>query len=446
MYKLLVVDDDSFVRDTVIGNFKDEGYSVSGAGSGAEALDMMRKESFDVMLLDMRMPGMNGIETLKEVRKIDPELPVIIITGHGDIPTAIECTKLGAFDFLMKPPNFEHLFLVVRNAIEKKSLKGSVDKLNSELNSSLESTLGRSAQMKSVIEQIKRIAHSDYSLVIKGETGVGKTFVARVVHNLSRHAAQKFVTVDIGAIPETLVENELFGHERGSFTGAEKRKSGLFESGNGGTIFIDEIQNIPPSVQAKLLRAVDEKKIARIGSEKEIPIDVRLISATNADMDKIMTDGGFRRDLYFRLNEVSIEIPPLRERPVDIEYFCEMFLSETCDELDRKKHHFSEEALQLLKAYKWPGNVRELKNVVRRAVLFSKDFTINASEIAPLLKNDKRESKSFELPVMSFKEAEIYMIKKALKTTGGNKSKAALLLQTTYRTLLRKMKEYDILL
>lgn len=448
MGKILIVDDEKLVRDVLRGNLAQSGFVPAEASDGMEAIRLFNIEKPDAVLLDIRMPGMDGITTLQKLKEISPEVPVIIITAHGDIPSAVNAIKLGAYDFISKPPDFEMLVLILKRAVEKVELERRLQKLDASIGTSLEWTLGKSPAMGPVIKQISQVAGSDFSLIIQGETGTGKSLVARTIHNLSNRAGSLLVTVDIGAIPETLVESELFGHEKGAFTGADKKKKGFFEGAAGGTLFIDELQNMSQFVQAKLLRAVEEKKIYPLGSTRPELINVRIISATNADIREAVREKKFREDLFYRLGEFIISIPPLRERVEDITFLSQKFLTETADELDKPVRALSEESLALLKDYSWPGNVRELKNVIRRAVLVSQGEVILPEHIVFLIK-DKSAGMSEErtavkgLP-LSLLDIEKMAIKQALDLTNGNKTKAAAILQIDYSTLLRKIKQYSI--
>jgi DNA-binding NtrC family response regulator len=314
--KILIVDDDEKVRLIVMENLKDHGFLPIEASSGNKAIRVVETEKPSLILLDFQMPGMNGIETMKEIKKKDPDVPIIFLTAHGDISTAVEAMKLGAYDFIVKPPNFDLLVLTLKRAAEKVDLSNKIKTLNNEVKTSLEFLLGHSSPMKKVINQIHQISQSDISLIIQGETGTGKSFIARTIHNLSKRAGARLVTVDIGSVPETLVESELFGYEKGAFTGADQRKKGFFEIANGGTILIDELQNLSPYVQSKLLMAVEEKNIYPLGSTDPVKTDVRIIGATNTDIRKsVKEQKKFREDLFYRLSEYMIFLPPLRERP-----------------------------------------------------------------------------------------------------------------------------------
>jgi DNA-binding NtrC family response regulator len=449
-YKVLIVDDEKILRLSLSEILSHNGFSPVDASSGRRAMEIFEKEKPSAVILDLKMPEMDGIETMHELKKIDPDVPVIIITAHGDVPTAVESIKLGAYDFIVKPPKFDRLIVTLKRAVEKYELERKVKDLNKALETSLEYTFGKSQHMKAIIKQIQQVANSDFSVIIQGETGTGKTTIARVIHEMSQRANGSFITLDIGAIPETLVESELFGYEKGAFTGAGKKKKGFFETASGGTIFIDELQNVSTYIQGKVLRAVEEKKIFPLGSTNPVEVDVRIIAATNTDIKHAVKEGKIREDLFFRLSEFIIALPPLRERIDDIPFFANRFFIEACAELNKQMYEIADDALSLLKQYPWPGNVRELKNVIRRAVLLSSNGTISPGHFNFIIE-DKYEEKS-DLPLMPLKElsaittrdVERKAIKQALETTKGNKSKAASMLQIDYKTLLTKIKEYNI--
>lgn len=451
MNRVLVVDDDDTVRLAISENLKDCGFVPIEASSGREALDKFQTEKPVSVLLDLKMPGMDGLTVLRELKKINTDVPVIINTAHGDIQTAVNAIKLGAYDFIIKPPDFDRLVLTLRRAAEKFELDTKVRILDSELETSLEYMLGHGEAIKKVINQIRQVAYSDFSLILQGETGTGKSFIARNIHSLSKRAKGPFINIDIGSIPETLIESELFGFQKGSFTGAEKSKKGFFEIASGGTLLIDELQNLSPYVQGKLLMAVEEKRIYPIGSSQPVKIDVRIIGATNEDIRHSVTENKkFREDLFYRLSEFMITLPPLRERTEDIPYLAEKFLGEAAEDLNRHPAGISEEALDRLKKYEWPGNIRELKNLLRRAALVADGKTINTEHLKFLSSNSTMINDghisvpSEESTGLSLTEVEISAIKKAMQMTNGNKSKAAQILQVDYTTLLRKIKKYGI--
>ncbi|MCL4456687.1 MAG: sigma-54 dependent transcriptional regulator [Nitrospirae bacterium] len=451
MNKVLVVDDQQILRITLTEILEESGFSVTAVAGGRKAIEVFKNERPSAVLLDLKMPDMDGIETMQELKKIDADVPVILVTAHGDIETAVEAIKMGAYDFIVKPPKFDRLMLTLKRAIEKLELKRKVENLNIAFETSLEWLLGSSDIIKKIIKQIHQVAWSDFSLIIQGETGTGKTTVARAIHNLSKRAKGPFINVDMGTMPETLVESELFGYEKGAFTGAERKKKGFFECADGGTILIDEVQNIPPHIQGKLLRVVEEKKISPLGSTETLNIDIRVIAATNIDIKEAVAQKKFREDLFFRLGEFMITLPPLRERIDDIPFFSRRFLREAASEMNKQIRGISDDVLELLVKYPWPGNVRELKNMIRKAVLLSSGDMIMPEHVEFLI-GDKCGSDTDNLAFMPLKEVsaiavrdvERKAIKQALDMTKGNKTKAAAMLQIDYKTLLTKIKEYAI--
>jgi len=454
--KILIVDDEPSIRNTFSKFLKGEGFSVSTASGGKEAFSMISKGIFDLVLLDLKMPNMDGISVLKGILKTDTDLPVIMISGHGEIPVAVAAMQLGAYDFLCKPPDFDNLVLVIRRAIELRRLKKEIKQLDESFSSSLEMLLGRSSAIKKVIEDIRRVASSDFSLIIEGETGTGKTFVASIIHNLSRRSKGPFVSIDIGVIPESLVASELFGHEKGAFTGAEKSKKGHLEIANEGTLFIDELQNITPYVQSKLLKVVEEKQFYPVGSSHLVKTDMRIISATNTHIAQAVRDKTFREDLYYRLNEFTIKLPPLRKRTDDIALLAQGFLRAAASDLDKHISFIDDEVLAFFMKQPWQGNVRELKNVIKKASLLCDKEHIDMDILKQAMAGTLQESESRDGKLQEFlanncgtismNEAEKIAITLALADTGGNKTKAAEIVQITLKTLLKKIKEYDIAL
>jgi DNA-binding NtrC family response regulator len=450
MGRVLVIDDEKEVRASVCLVLGRSGFTTIEAAKGAEGIDLFRKDRPDAVLLDLKMPGMGGIECLQELKKIDPDVPVIIVTGHGDVPTAVEAIKLGAYDFILKPPDFNRLIVILRRALEKVRLEENVKKLSAEVRTSLEWVFGKSQSMKRLIEQVRQIAASNFSVILQGETGTGKSFIARTIHNLSSRASNPFVIVDMGAIPETLVESELFGYEKGAYTGAVQKRKGFFEVANKGTIFIDELQNMSPSIQSKLLRIAEEKKLYTVGGTVSVEVDTRIIGASNVDIMQAVKDRRFREDLFFRLSEFVITVPPLRDRVEDIPSFAQKFLTEATEELNKKIRGISDEALDILSRYRWPGNVRELKNVIRRGALLAKEDTIRPDHIELMLNDSDSGSTANDSLLLKdliasvTKDAEIKAIKHVLDRTKGNKSRAARILGISYRSLLTKVKEYRI--
>ncbi|MGE5893565.1 MAG: sigma-54-dependent transcriptional regulator [bacterium] len=450
MKDILIVDDDPKVRLAISVNLKDSGFVPVEASSGENAVNLFNDARPSAVLLDLKMPGIGGLMTLREMKQIDASIPIIIITSHGDIPQAVEAIKLGAYDFICKPPDFERLAVTLKRATERE-LENGVHRLNAEIETSLEYILGASPVMKDIIRQVYQVAGSDFSLIIQGETGTGKSFLARAIHNLGRRAKGPFITVDIGAIPEALVESELFGYEKGAFTGAERRKKGFFEIADKGTLLIDEVQNMSPYVQSKLLAAVEEKRIYPLGSSLPATVDVRIIGASNSDIKTMVLEKKFREDLFYRLGEFIISLPPLRQRKEDIPDLAEKFYKEAAENLNKQVLGLSDDVLKLLKQHSWPGNIRELKNVIRRAALLAGDTTVHSRDIRFFVP-ERRLAESAEqpttpgmrLPSLNLVGVEKYAIQQALESTSGNKTRAAVLLQIDYSTLLRKIKQYGI--
>jgi len=446
---ILIVDDDTEMRDVLQKVLHLNDFVTIDAADGIQALKLFGEKRPGAVLLDMRMPVMGGMDTLREIKKLDSDVPVIIITAHVDIPDAVEAIKLGAYDFIIKPPDFDQLAIIIRRAMEKSELSRRFRKLDAVIDNTLESFLGNSSGMKKIVEQIKQVAFTDFSIIIQGETGTGKTTVSRMIHNMSKRSRNPFVSVDVGSMPETLVESELFGHEKGAFTGADLKKKGFFEVADGGTLLIDDLQNVPLHTQSKLLRAVEDKKIFPIGAVTPVEIDVRIIGATNVDARKAIQENKLKSDLFYRLGEFTITMPPLRERINDIPYLGRNFMLEVAAELNKPMREISGDAIDQLKRYYWPGNVRELKNVMRRAVLIAESDVITSAYLEFLIGGGYGSSiysplLQRELPTLNLRELEQIAIKKALELTDGNKTEAASLLQIDYSTLHRKIKKSSI--
>ena len=446
MGKILIVDDDEDLRNIVKDILTEEGFSISEAPDGLIAIKIFKNDIPDAVLLDLKMPHMNGIETMKELRKIDRCVPIIILTAHGDIPTAVEAIKCGAYDFTLKPPEFDRLIITLKRAVEKRMLEMEIEKTHYNLELSLEHLLGKSNAIKKVIKQILQVSQTDFSVIIQGETGTGKSFVASAIHNMSKRTNKPLIAVDIGLIPDSLVESELFGHKKGAFTGAEKNTAGYFEVAHHGTIFIDELENMSPHVQGKLLTVIDKKKVYPLGSTTPVETDVRIIASTNKDIRQSVLKKEFREDLFYRLGEFIIDLPPLRERIDDIPFFANKFIYEASIELNTQIKEITEDALVLLTNHNWPGNVRELKNVMRKALLLAKSDVISQECIEFLI--TEHDSDKGISPRSSLKNTvralEKQQIQAALKKTGNNKTKAAELLDISYRTLFEKIKEYGL--
>jgi DNA-binding NtrC family response regulator len=448
MCKVLIVDDEEKIRNNFSEILNVEGISTREASCGSEALKAARSQPPSAVLLDLKLPDMSGIEILKELKKIDPDIPIIMVTAHGDIPTAVESIKYGAYDFITKPPDLNELVMTIKKAIDKYELEKKFKEVNKAYHTSLEFILGNSDAIKNIIDQLQQISSSDYNVIIQGETGTGKTYLANIIHNMSKRSNNPFVKVSIGSIPETLVESELFGFEKGAFTGADRTKKGYFEIAHEGTLFIDDLDNATPFVQGKLLSVVEDKKVYHIGSTRPFTTDIRIISATNTDLIEDVKQKKFREDLFFRIGEFIVHLPPLRKRLDDITFFSKKFLMETCAELKTQTIDIQDNTMEILKRYPWPGNLRELRSVIKKAVIFSDKDLIKPEHIQFIL-DDKSKLRDVEIsPVLTLKEAAKNAEKKtiinALEMTKGNKTKAAKFLNITYRSLLSKTKEFGI--
>lgn len=382
---VLIIDDDIKLCHVLSIVINKAGYTTYTANDGRAGIEMLRKESPAVVVLDLRMSGMDGIEVLKQIKKISSETPVIIITAYSRVQSAVEAIKLGAYDYLSKPFDNDEIVITVQRAIKERALQQEIHALKAQLNHAMPlfEQMGHSDAIIKLNELVDRVAPTNFTVVLYGETGSGKEVVARYIHNRSHRGDKPFVVVDCGSIPETLIESELFGYEKGAFTGADRQKAGQFENASGGTLFLDEIGNLPVSMQNKLLRALQERQVRRLGGDKETAVDVRVVVAGNERLESLVKSGRFRMDLYQRLNEFHIEIPPLRKRKDDIVFLSKWFLDATNTELNKDVHGFTKEALDILLAYNWPGNVRELRNVIRRAVLLSSEM-IEPAYLPPL--------------------------------------------------------------
>ena len=376
---ILIVDDDSLVRESLKEILNYRGYSCLEAGDGKEAVEFLKENHLDLLLLDLKLPRIDGMEVLKQALGMYPDLPVIMISGHGTIQLAVEATKIGAYDFLEKPLEAERTLLTVRNALERSSLVHQRNQLIQQTRQRYQ-MIGSSPAMKKIYSLIEKAATSQAKVLIIGENGTGKELIARAIHHTGNRAAAPFVTINCAAIPESLIESELFGHEKGAFTGAHAMHRGKFEQAHGGTLFLDEIGDTSLMVQAKILRAVEENIIQRVGGEKTIPLDVRIIAATNKDLNQEMQQGNFREDLFYRLNVITLYVPPLRDHQEDIEDLVQYFLQQFCEANGMPQKKLHRKALATLFHYDWPGNVRQLRNVIERLVVLSENQIINATE------------------------------------------------------------------
>ncbi len=384
MARILIVDDETSIREILRQLFEYEGHEVEMASSGAEALKRIDSAEPDVVFLDVKMPGMDGLDALARIKEAAPGLQVVMISGHGTIDTALEATRRGAFDFLQKPLDTDRLLVTLRNALERKGLSQSVEALRSEVESRHE-IVGESFQLRQVLERLERVAPTDARVLITGENGTGKELVARALHRLSRRRDQPFVEVNCAAIPSELIESELFGHMKGSFTGAVQDRPGKFEQADGGTLFLDEIGDMSTAAQAKVLRALEEGKVTRVGGQKPRAVDVRVVAATNKDLEEEIQEGRFRDDLFYRLNVVPIHVPPLRERREDIPLLVAHFTRMMAQKEGLPQREFTPEAVARMKELDWPGNVRELRNTVERLLILSPGDKVTLADVERLV-------------------------------------------------------------
>ncbi|MBI4872053.1 MAG: sigma-54-dependent Fis family transcriptional regulator [Candidatus Riflebacteria bacterium] len=442
---ILLVDDEAIAREGLQMTFADEGYRLFTASSAVEALNLMQAQPFDLVLTDLRMPGVDGLEFLRRTRELYPETLVILITGYATIESAIAAMKEGAFDYLTKPYNLEAVRMTVRRAASQKRLQQENRALKRELADvrAPSPILGRSRRMAEILDLVEQVAGSRSSVLITGESGTGKELVARALHYSSPRAERRFVSLNCSSFAETLLENELFGHEPGAFTDAKERKPGLFETADGGTIFLDEVGDLPQSMQPKLLRVLQEREVLRLGGTQPIPVDFRLVAATNRDLEAAVTAGRFRQDLFYRLNVISIAMPPLRDRPEDVSELAGHFLQQFCRQERKAIRGILPAALELLERYAWPGNVRQLENVLERAVILNRSGTIGPEDLPPEV--SARAAAGEEVrDLVPLDEHEKRYILRVLEAVGNNRSKAARILGLDRSSLWRKLKEYGV--
>lgn len=448
MNKILIVDDEISIRETLKEILEYEGYQVIEATNGEDAYNLVKETNFDVVLCDIKMPKMDGMEFLGKAMEIAPGLPIIMISGHGSMDTAIEATRIGAYDFLSKPPDLNKLLVTVRNAVDKNNLVIETKVLRRKVTKTRD-IIGDSPSIKKIKSTIEKVAPTDARVLITGENGTGKELVARWLHELSNRHDQPFVEVNCAAIPSELIESELFGHEKGSFTSAVKQRLGKFEKANNGTLFLDEIGDMSLSAQAKVLRALQENKIIRVGGEKDIDVNVRVVAATNKDLIQEIEDGNFREDLYHRLSVILIHNPSLNERVDDIPTLAEMFINEICEDNGMSKKTFTPDALEELKAINWSGNVRELRNIVERLVILC-DQKITAEDVISYSNNNTKKSKSLDAvddfeKFQDFKDfAEKLFIEAKLKKNQWNIAKTATEIDIQRSHLYNKIEKYNL--
>ncbi|KAF4515785.1 hypothetical protein B566_EDAN000020 [Ephemera danica] len=445
---VLVVDDDAEMRELVFDVLKDRGHQISTAGSGQDALKLLAEEDFAVVLTDLRMKGMLGTELLAEIKRLYPDIGVILMTAFGTVETAVEAMKRGASDYLTKPVKTEEIIRVVERAVRESALRREVSRLRKEVHKeySFHHILGKSKAIQAVFDLIRRVADSPANVLITGESGTGKELVAKAIHYNSDRKDAPFVPVNCAAIPEQLLESELFGHMRGSFTDAKSDKRGLFEEAQKGTLFLDEISELPIMLQAKLLRAIQEKEVRRVGANKPIAVDVRIIAATNLHLAEEIKAKRFRDDLFYRLNVIEVVLPPLRDRREDIPILVDAFLEKCAAVRNKEVKGVSESALAMLMDYGWPGNVRELENVVERAVTLNRGERIAPGDLPSAVqgaRGDRRVLDEAAEKMLPLHEIEQEYIKKILDKTGGNKYQAAQALGIDRKTLYRKLGEIE---
>lgn len=449
-YTILILDDEKSQRDILTGYLKKKGYRIFSGSSGNEGIDIVKNNIVDIVLSDYKMPDKTGLEVLNEVKAVNPEIGFVIITAYGTIENAVKAMRSGADDYITKPLDLDELDILIDKIIENKNLKSENKQLKDQLKDKykLSAVISNSPGMEEVVSLASRVAESKATVLLTGENGTGKEVLAKAIHYISQRKDKPFIPVNIPALSDNLIESELFGHEKGAFTGADRTKKGRFEVADGGTIFLDEIGDIPPATQVKLLRVLQEQQIERVGSNERINIDVRIIAATNRDLEQKIKDGSFREDLYYRLNIVSIIIPPLRKRREDILPLIEFFIEKYSKENQRSNIELSKETVDLLLKYNYPGNVRELENILERAVVLARKNLITINDLPLSVKGFKEENNYDEISGGTLPEQiealEKRLIYDALKKTSGNQTQAGKLLGLSERNLRYKLKKYGI--
>ncbi|MCE1166213.1 MAG: sigma-54 dependent transcriptional regulator [Bacteroidetes bacterium] len=446
--KILIVDDEKIVRESLTHWFEEEGYIIESAENGNEALKVFSRGKFDLALLDMKMPGMTGLELLKKIKEIDEDCIVILITAFASVPTAIQALKDGAYDYVTKPVDPDELNNIVHNALESRNLRKENVELKKQIDNFIipENLVGESPQMKKILVLIQTVAETDSTVMIRGESGTGKELVAKAIHQNSKRKYFPIITVNCGALSESLLESELFGHEKGAFTGAHFRRKGKFEIANGGTIFLDEIGSVSSKTQVELLRVIESKKFNRVGGNEMVESDFRIITATNEPLEKFIDEGKFRKDLYYRLNVITINIPPLRERIQDIPILANHFLKKYSELMNKGIGGISNKALDQLLNYEWPGNVRELENTIERAIVIGKTDYIEPDDLH-LKESDFQITNGLAMngdSGNSLEDIEKKYIIKVLNTNNWNISKSAEILEIERVTLYNKINKYGL--
>ncbi len=451
--RILVVDDERSMREVLLSMLKKEGYDMTVADGGQAAIEAVRREAFDAVITDVRMPKVDGLQVLRAIKDLSPTTVVIMITAFGSSESAVEAMKLGAYDYITKPFKYDEVLLNVKRALERKRLRDENLNLKRQLETHyrFENIIGKSPKTLEVFDTIRKIADSQSTVMITGESGTGKELVAQATHFNSHRRDKPFISVNCGAIPEGLMESELFGHVKGAFTGAVSNKVGLFSAADGGTLFLDEITEIPPLLQVKLLRAIQEREIRRVGDTKDVKVDVRLIAATNKKLEVAVGDGTLREDLFYRLNVIPINLPPLRERREDIPLLVAHFLQKFGRELGKEVRGVSPEALALLEQYHWPGNIRELENAVERAIVLGTGEILTLEALPESVRHHRQpRGIDFDLPEEGLDlnarldQIEAAILAKALERTKGVQTRAAELLRLSFRQLRYKLQKHKL--
>ena len=445
--RILVVDDEVNIRGALVTLLEKRGYRVRGAGSGEEALDALEAETADLVLTDLKMPGIGGMEFLRRLRQRWPDIEIVVMTAYGSIDTAVEAMKGGAYDYLTKPVDRERLPVVVEKALERHALASENKQLKDRLETRIrfDQMVGESEPMQRVYSLVETVADSDVTVLLTGESGTGKELVARAIHHKSRRADGPFVTLNCGALPENLFESELFGYEKGAFTGAMATKVGRFELADGGTLLLDEVGELSLKSQVDFLRVLETKEFRRLGGTKVITVDTRIVAATNRNLEEAVKQGDFREDLYYRLNVVPIRLPPLRERADDIPLLVDRFLAEFSSRHRRETKEVSREGMRLLRLYAWPGNIRQLRNLIERMVVTIKDPVIQPEHLPEEIQTSKEDARTMVVTLgSSLENIEREAIRRTLAEVTNHREKAAKLLGISLRALQYKIKEYGI--
>jgi DNA-binding NtrC family response regulator len=443
--KILVVDDEASARTALAELLRGEDYTVETAGDGFKALGRLEEFAADLVLTDLNMPGIDGVELLRKIKEAQPELPVVLMTAFGGVETAVSAMREGAADYLTKPLNTDELVIVLGRTLETTKLRREASELRTQLKDrySFANIVGSSPEMQRVFKTVAQIAPSRATVLLTGESGTGKELVAAAIHHHSPRATGPFVKLHCAALAESLLESELFGHERGAYTGADRKREGRFEQANGGTLFLDEIGEISLGTQVKLLRVLQEREFERVGGSQTLHVDVRVVAATNRDLKEMVAAGKFREDLYYRLNVINLTLPSLRERPTDVPSLAMHFLRRYAAENDKPVKTISDQALSQLASYPWPGNVRELENVIERAVVLTDGESIELSHLPPELAAVARRSNVPAIPGATLDEIERYAILKTMESAGGSTSRAAETLGISVRKIQYKLQEYS---